>query len=87
MQICPNDKFIEICAQRFHYFEDPFHKFFALTLIFQDTSYSPALKYSSFLYKFFSFAFYNGSESVKFAPIFITFSSVVFFLAELIKAT
>ena len=59
MQICPNDKFIEIFAQKFHYFEDPFYKFFALNLLLQDTSYSLALKYSSFLLKFFSFAFYN----------------------------
>ena len=57
--ICPNDKFIEIFAQRFHYFEDPFFNFFALNLLFLDTSYSLALKYSSFLFKFFSFAFYN----------------------------
>ena len=59
MRICPNDKFIEIFARRFHYFEDPFYKFFALNLLFQDASYSLALKYSSFLFKFFSFAFYN----------------------------
>ena len=59
MQICPNDKFIEIFAQRFHYFEDPLYKFFALNLLFQDTSHSLALKYSSFLFRFFSFAFYN----------------------------
>ena len=59
MRICPNDKFIEIFAQRFHYFEIPFYKFFALNLLYQDTSYSLALKYSSFLFKFFSFAFYN----------------------------
>ena len=61
MRICPNDIFIEISAQRFHYFEDPFDNFFALNLLFQDTgtSYSLALKYSSFLLKFFSFAFYN----------------------------
>ena len=58
MRICPNDKFIEIFARRFHYFEDPFYKFFALNLLFQDTSYSLVLKYSSFLFKFFSFAFY-----------------------------
>ena len=46
MRICPNDKFIEIFAQRFHHFEDPFYKFFfALNLLLQDTgtSYSPAL--------------------------------------------
>ena len=59
MRICPNDNFIEIFALKFHYFEDPFYKFFALNLLFQDTSYSLALKYSSFLFKFFSFAFYN----------------------------
>ena len=59
MQICPNDKFIKIFAQRFHYLEDPFSKFFALNLRFQDTSYSLALKYSSFLLKFLSFAFYD----------------------------
>ena len=59
MRICPNDKFIEIFAQRFHYLEDPFYNFFAIILLFQDTSYSLALKYSSFLFKFFSFAFYN----------------------------
>ena len=75
MRIYPNDKFIDIFAQRFHYFEDLFYKFFALNLVFQDTSYSLALKYSSFLFKLFSFAFYNtvlifGSKSVKFAQKF-----------------
>ena len=60
MRICPgNDKFIEIFAQRFHYFEDPFYTFFALNLLFQNTSFGLVLKYSSFLFKFFSFAFYN----------------------------
>ena len=61
MRIYPNDKFIEIFAQRLHYryFVDPFYKFSALNLLFQDTSYSFPLKYSSFLFKFFSFAFYN----------------------------
>ena len=59
VRICPNDEFIEIFAQRFFYFEDLFYKFFALILLFQDTSYSLALKYSSFLFRFFSFAFYN----------------------------
>ena len=59
MRICPNDKVNEIFVQRFHYFENPFYKFFALNLLFQDTSYSLALKYSCFLFKFFSFAFYN----------------------------
>ena len=59
MRIYPNDKFIEIFAKRFHYFEDPFYKFFALNLLFQNTSYSLALKYSSLLFKFFNFAFYN----------------------------
>ena len=79
MRICPNDKFIEIFAQRFYNFEDPFYKFFTLNLLFQDTSYSLALKYSSFLFKFFSFAFYNitfsvsGSKSVKFAQKFRIF--------------
>ena len=70
MRICPNDKFIEIFALRFHYLEDPFHKFFALNLIFQNTSYSLVLKYSSF-------SFYNllisGSKSVKFAQKFRIF--------------
>ena len=51
-RICPNGKFIEIFAQTFHDFENPFQKFFALNLLFQDTSYSLALKYSSFLFKF-----------------------------------
>ena len=59
MRICSNDKFMEFFAQRFHYFGDPFYKAFALNLLFQDTSYSLALKYSSFLFKFFSFVFYN----------------------------
>ena len=61
VRICPNDKFIEIFAQRFYYFEDPFYKFFALNLLFQDTgtSCSLALKHSSFLFKFFSSAFHN----------------------------
>ena len=65
MRICPNDKFIEIFAQRFHYFEDPFYKFFALNLLFQDISCSLALKYSSFLVKFFSFAFHNIASKKK----------------------
>ena len=38
----------ESFAQGFHYFEDPFYKFFALNLLFQDTSYNLALKYSIF---------------------------------------
>ena len=69
MRICPNDKFIEIFAQRFHYFEDPFYEFFTLNLLFQDTSYSLALKYSSFMNKFFSFAFYNTNFWVKISKI------------------
>ena len=69
MRICPNDKFIEIFAQRFHYFEDPFYKFFALNLLFQDTSYSLALKYLTFLIKFFSFAFYNINVWFKISKI------------------
>ena len=76
MRIRPNDKFIEIFAQKFHYFEDSFYKFFALNLLFQGTSYSHALKYSIFLFKFFSFAFYNVnfcSKSVKFAQKFRIF--------------
>ena len=68
---------IMIFAQRFHYFEDPFYKFFALNLLFQDTSYSLALKYSSFLFKFFSFAFHNINFwfeiSKKFAQKFCIF--------------
>ena len=78
MRICPNDKFIEVFAQRFYYFEDLFCKFFALNLLFQDTSYSLAVKYSSFLFKFFSFTFYNitvifGSKLGKFARKFRIF--------------
>ena len=69
MRICPNDKFIEIFAQRFHYFENPFYKFFALNLLFQDTSYSLALKYLTFLIKFFSFAFYNINVWFKISKI------------------
>ena len=71
MRICPNDKFIEIFAQRFHYFEDPFYKFFSLNLLLQDTSYSLALKYSSFLFKFLSFAFYNINFWFKISKICI----------------
>ena len=72
MRICPNDKFIEIFAPGFHYFEDTFYKFFALNLLFQDTSYSLALKYSSFLFiDMFSvlhfIILFSGSKSVKFA--------------------
>ena len=39
--------------------KDPKKRMTPLNLLFQDTSYSLALKYSSFLFKFFSFAFYN----------------------------
>ena len=59
MRICPNEKFIEIFGQRFHDFEDSFYKFFALNLLYQDTSYSFALKYSHVLFEFFNFAFYS----------------------------
>ena len=69
LRICPKDKFIEIFAQRLHYFEDPFFKFFAFNFLFQDTSYSLALKYSSFLFKFFSFAFYKCNFWFKISKI------------------
>ena len=69
VRICFNDKFIEIFAQRFHYFEDPFYKFFVLNLLFQATSYSLALKYSSFLFKFFNFALYNNNFWFKISKI------------------
>ena len=69
VRICPNDKFIEIFAQGFPYFDDPFYKFFALNLLFQDTSYSLALKYSSLLFKFFSFVFYNINYWFKISKI------------------
>ena len=67
---------IEIFAQRFHYFEDLLYKLFASNLLFQNTSYSLALKYSRFSLKFFSFAFYNinsGLKSIKFAQKFRIF--------------
>ena len=76
MRICPNDKFIEIFAQRFHYVEDPFFKFFALNLLFQDASRSLALKYSSFLLSFsvlHCIILISGSKSVKFAQKFRIF--------------
>ena len=79
MRICPNDKFIEIFAQKSHYFEDPFYKFFALNLLFQGTSCSFALKYSNFLVKFFSFAFYNINfwfEISKICPKISHFSQI-----------
>ena len=70
MRICPNDKFIEIFAQRFHYYEDPFYKFCALNLLLQDASYSLALTYLSCLFKFFSFAFYNINFWFKISKIY-----------------
>ena len=76
MRICPNDEFIKIFAQKFHYFEDPSYKFFALNLLFQGTSYSLALKYSSFLFKFSVLHYIiliSGSKSVKFAQKFCIF--------------
>ena len=69
VRICPNDKFIEIFGQRYHHFEDPFYKFFALNLLFQDTSYRLAIKHSSFLFKFFSLAFYNINVWFKISKI------------------
>ena len=78
MRICPNDKFIEIFALRFHYFdcfEDLFYKFFALNLIFQDTSYSLVLKYSSFSVLHFMILI-SGSKSVKFAQKILQFSEI-----------
>ena len=72
MQIFPNDKFIEIFAQRFHYFEDPFYKYFALNFAFSRYKLQSCIK----IFKFFSFAFYIlifGLKSVKFAQIFRIF--------------
>ena len=76
MQICTNDKFIEIFAQRFSYFEDPFYKLFALNLLFQDTSYCLASKYSSFSVLHFIILI-SGSKLVKFAQKFHIFLKVV----------
>ena len=79
MRICPNDKFIEIFAQRFHYFEDSLYKFFALNLLFRDTSYSHALKYSGFSFKFFSFPFHNINfwfKISKICPKFLDFFQI-----------
>ena len=76
MRICPKDKFIEIFAQRFHYFEDLFCKFSALNLLFQATSYSLALKYSKFSLSFSALHFIiliYDSKSKKFAQKFRIF--------------
>ena len=76
VRIYPNDEFIEIFAQIFQYFEDPFYKFFALNLLFQDTSCSLALKYSSFCLSFSVLHFMIlifGPKSVKFAQKFRIF--------------
>ena len=68
-KVTGNREFIEIFAQRFYYFENPFPKFFALNLLFQDTSYSLALKYLSFSVLHFIIII-SGSKSVKFAQKF-----------------
>ena len=47
MQIYPNDKFIEIFAQRFYYLEDLFYKFFASNLLFQDIRYTATVLHSA----------------------------------------
>ena len=76
MQICPNDKFIQILAQKFLYIENPLYKFSALNLLFHNTSYSLALKYSSFLFTFSVLHYIiliSGSKSVKFSLKFRTF--------------
>ena len=88
MRIRPNDKFIEIFAQRFRYFEDPFYKFFASILLFQDTSCSLALKYSSFLFKFFGFAFHNINfwfKISKVCPKILHFSQISHSRAVVLK--
>ena len=72
MQICPNDKFIEIFAQRFHFFKDTFYKFFASNLLFQDTSYSFELNYLSFSVLHFIIII-CGSKSIKLAQKFRIF--------------
>ena len=72
MQICPNDKFIKIFAQDFTTLRTPFFNFFAFNLLFQDASYSLAIKCSNFLFKLFSVAF-SGSKSIKFAQKFRIF--------------
>ena len=52
-------KSLKFLPKDFTTLRTPFTIFFALNLFFQDTSYSLALKYSSFLFKFFNFAFCN----------------------------
>ena len=79
MPICLNDKIVEIFAHRFHYIQNPFYKFFALNLLFQYTSYSLVLKYSSFLFKFSSFAFYTINfwfKISKICPKILHFSQI-----------
>ena len=74
MRICSNDKFIKIFAQRFHYFKDAFYNFFALNLLFQDTSYSLALKAFCLSFSVLHFIILiSGLKSVKFAQIFRIF--------------
>ena len=65
--------------QDFTTLRTPFTNFFALNLLFQDTSYSLALKYSSFVFKFFSFAFNNinfGFKISKICPKISHFSQI-----------
>ena len=79
MRICPNDKFIEVFAQRFHYFEDPFYKFFAINLLFQGTSYTATVLHYNIQAFWSSFSvlhfiiLISGSKSVKFAQKFRIF--------------
>ena len=79
MRIRPNDKFIEIFAQRFHYYEDPFYKFFALNLLLQDTSYTATVLHYNIQAFWSSFSvlhfiiLISGSKSVKFAQNFRIF--------------
>ena len=79
MRLCPNNKFIEIFAQRFHYFEDPFYKFFASNLLFQDTSYTATVLHYNIQVFCLSFSvlhfiiLISGSKSIKFAQKFRIF--------------
>ena len=62
-------KSLKFLPKDFTTLRTPFTNFFALNLLFQDTSYSLALKYLSFLFKFFSLAFYNINFWLKISTI------------------
>ena len=80
---------LKFLPKHFTTLRTPFTNFFPLNLLFQDTSYSLALKYSRFCLSFPVLHFIllmSGSKSVKFAQKFLIFLKFLTLEGTLVKS-